>query len=602
MNNKLVSSKWIAKRYVNVFRIRNNITIPELRDDIWRRFATKVARDRLYKAMSIAQQLVRRTVTEHYGLVRSYIVESRRVDPTGRFELITGEGRVFKALYMGYTALRKGFQVGCRRILGLDGCFLKTCLGRILLSAVAKDDLEITDGQGWTFLSDQQKGLENVVATIVSHAEHRNCARHVYMNWKKQGHTGSTLKNIFWRAVKASYKDEYKRAMEEMKAESVAAYQDFREMDVHRFCKAFLPTTTFSYMIDNNIAETFNGYIINARGKMVIHILEEIRTSIMVRQVKKLETIGKVTDTLCPEIRKKLEKLRWLSRHCIPYPVIGGKFEVLANVDKFVVDVEIRTCSCRMWQLIGIPCVHGICSIQYMGLDVGNFVADWYGVDRYKECYKFGLPPLNGQRMWPEVGDDEKVKPPLVRSMPGRTKKKKRRALEEKDPKNPNKLKRHGQIITCNNCNKLGHNSRTCTKMTVVRPPKEQPKRGRPRKKADKDATSTTIRQESSQAIAAREMNFAKTGAGVYTSLGTGNIYYHMPQNTKVTHVNSANKGSGTKGSGSKISASKGNKKATRGPAPMERGSEGPTAPNVGMVNTQESGCSTGDVGAQTNI
>ena len=46
-------------------------------------------------------------------------------------------------------------------------------------------------------------------------------------------------------------------------------------------------------MVDNNIAETFNSYIIRATEKPVIDMLKNIRRTIMVRIAKKMEEIDK---------------------------------------------------------------------------------------------------------------------------------------------------------------------------------------------------------------------------------------------------------------------------------------------------------------------
>ncbi|WOL04023.1 hypothetical protein Cni_G12744 [Canna indica] len=51
------------------------------------------------------------------------------------------------------------------------------------------DDLSIDQGYGLTLISDQQKGLEYAIKQRVPGAEHRNCARHIYANWKKR-HNG----------------------------------------------------------------------------------------------------------------------------------------------------------------------------------------------------------------------------------------------------------------------------------------------------------------------------------------------------------------------------------------------------------------------------
>ncbi|PKI76659.1 hypothetical protein CRG98_002968 [Punica granatum] len=51
------------------------------------------------------------------------------------------EGAVtFKRLYMGFEGLTYGFLPGCRQIITLDGCFLKTPLGGQFLSIVGKDE------------------------------------------------------------------------------------------------------------------------------------------------------------------------------------------------------------------------------------------------------------------------------------------------------------------------------------------------------------------------------------------------------------------------------------------------------------------------------
>ncbi|CAN1781008.1 hypothetical protein LINPERHAP1_LOCUS15283 [Linum perenne] len=49
-----------------------------------------------------------------------------------------------------------------------------------------EDDLNIRDGAGWCFSSDQQKGLVPSIATLLPLAKHRLCARHIYNNWTKK--------------------------------------------------------------------------------------------------------------------------------------------------------------------------------------------------------------------------------------------------------------------------------------------------------------------------------------------------------------------------------------------------------------------------------
>lgn len=56
-------------------------------------------------------------------------------------------------------------------------------------------------------------------------------------------------------------------------------------------------------------------------------------------------------------------------------------------------------------------------------------------------AYGYGLPALNGQKLWP-IAEGYPVIPPPVRSMPGRPKKVRRRDPFENDPARPDRLRK----------------------------------------------------------------------------------------------------------------------------------------------------------------
>lgn len=96
-------------------------------------------KNRSYKASSLAKEMVRGSVDDHYASIKSYIVELRKVDRKGRYEISLDDGAVFKGFYMGLSALRKGSKDSCRPLIGLDECSLKTFLGGTLLCAIGRD-------------------------------------------------------------------------------------------------------------------------------------------------------------------------------------------------------------------------------------------------------------------------------------------------------------------------------------------------------------------------------------------------------------------------------------------------------------------------------
>ncbi|CAL1403897.1 unnamed protein product [Linum trigynum] len=66
------------------------------------------------------------------------------------------------------------------------------------LSEDSDHELDLRDGRGWSVISDQQKGLVDALRDLLPDAEHRNCARHVYANWKSKNKT-DRVRKVFWK-------------------------------------------------------------------------------------------------------------------------------------------------------------------------------------------------------------------------------------------------------------------------------------------------------------------------------------------------------------------------------------------------------------------
>lgn len=265
----------------------------------------------------------------------------------------------------------------------------------------------------------------------------------------------------------------YNEALDLMKKEDVGAYEDFIGRDTTKFCKVFFDDNTVSDMHLNNTSESFNGYILNARGMHVIHMLEQIRTSLMSRITRKRLELVDYQHSICPAILEKVQEAQHYSRNCITHPASDVLFEVEHYEDRFVVDVGLRTCTCRLWNLTGIPCIHGCAALHFLRRDPVDYVHSRFTVDTYYAIYAFGLPPLNGEKMWP-VAQGYPVIPPAVKKMPGRPKKKRKRDPCEENPKNATKLRKNGVRMVCQNCFQAGHNKRGCKNQAVPKPPPAQ--------------------------------------------------------------------------------------------------------------------------------
>lgn len=68
---------------------------------------------------------------------------------------------------------------------------------------------------------------------------------------------------------------------------------------------------------------------------------------------------------------------------------------------KFTVNLENWTCTCRYWQLSGLPCFHAINAIYKCGRKIDDFIEKCYSVDVFNKIYEHYLEPLEGEESWP---------------------------------------------------------------------------------------------------------------------------------------------------------------------------------------------------------
>ncbi|CAI9282040.1 unnamed protein product [Lactuca saligna] len=78
------------------------------------------------------------------------------------------------------------------------------------------DDIEMGIGHGLTLISDQHTGLVEVVKERVPAAEHRQCARHIYANFKKR-FKGEQYRKLFWAADASTTQPKFEAEMNYIK-------------------------------------------------------------------------------------------------------------------------------------------------------------------------------------------------------------------------------------------------------------------------------------------------------------------------------------------------------------------------------------------------
>ena len=238
---------------------------------------------------------------------------------------------------------------------------------------------------------------------------------------------------------------------------------------IDRTCAAF----------ENGISESYHNAIGDLRSKPLITMLEEIRVYLMQRMYSMNQKAKKLNDTVCPAIRKYLERL--INKQRYWEVLVGGYqvFEVRKSDEAFGVNLAEKTCTCRWWILSGLPCVHAVAAFCHVNIDPSNGVSSYYKKQMWIDTYSHFISTVGGSSMWPNTGKQPPL-PPKKRRKLGRPRNKRIKHPTE----TVNEVPRTGRKMTCSNCWEQGHNKRRCHNLTRPKPQTEKRKPGRKPKNA----------------------------------------------------------------------------------------------------------------------
>ncbi|XP_062088508.1 uncharacterized protein LOC133795074 [Humulus lupulus] len=223
-------------------------------------------------------------------------------------------------------------------------------------------------------------------------------------------------------------------------------------------------------MLLNNLCESFNATILDAREKPIITLLEKIRYWLMNRYYVKRDSVRKWVQPVGKRILKVIEKNKLVARHCQCTRVDAHRFQVQYKDFKcFSMNLVEKVYTCRLFQLSGIPCRHALSAIWSGNLNIMDFVNVAYKKDTLLAQYIGIIEPMPSLDKWPDVGQNP-IYPPSETVLPGRPKKSRRREIDEPPSATATKASRVGQPNHCINCGNQNVKGKR-----MGRPPKTNP-------------------------------------------------------------------------------------------------------------------------------
>ncbi|VFQ69501.1 unnamed protein product [Cuscuta campestris] len=491
LHHQQASVGWVARSVEARVRDNPQYKPNEILQDIRNQHGVAVSYMQAWRGKERSMAALHGTFEEGYRLLPPYCEQVRKTNPGSIASVfVTGHDNSFQRLFISYRAAIYGFINACRPLLELDRAHLKgKYLGTFLCAAAVDADdalfplaiavVDVESDENWmwfmselrkllgvntesmprlTILSERTNGLVVAVGTHFPSAFHGFCLRYISENFRDT-FKNSKLVNIFWNAVYALTAAEFESKVTEMVEISQDVLAWFHHFNPQLWAVAFFEGVRYGHF-SLGVTEVLYNWALVCHELPIVQMMEYIRQQMVSWFGERRNKGMRWNSILVPSAEKRILEAIADAR-C--YKVLRAneiEFEIVSTERTNIVDIRSRVCSCRRWQLYGIPCAHATAALISCGQNPHVFAEPCFTVHSYRETYSQMIFPIPDRSMWNEDGEGGSAKvevtigPPKTRRPPGRPKKKVLR-LES--------LKRPKRVVQCGRCHMLGHSQKKCT-------------------------------------------------------------------------------------------------------------------------------------------
>ncbi|XP_024034810.1 uncharacterized protein LOC127899106 [Citrus sinensis] len=475
----------IADKYIQDKRI---YTPNDIRADMQQEYGVQLTYQQAYRAREVGLEIVRGNPAESYNLLPKYshVLTAANEGTVTHIEQ-DGDGN-FLYYFVALGSSIKGFMQYIQPVIAVDGTHLKglyrgsmfvaTCLdgnNQLYLLAIGIMDSENNDAWEWfmmklhgvigdrselVIISDRCTVIKRAVLKVFQNATHGVYFYHVKGNIKSQFRMSKALwdqfEPAFINAAKAYGHEEFKRQLEGLwMIHSDAA--DYLENNVGtcNWARSQFEGRRYS-ILTTNIAESVNSFMREPRKFPVTHLVDHFRKTLQQWFYDRKIIAESMSTRLITWADEIVTERRTIAKRMIVRSVSPHRFQVIGGgLKEGLVDLQKKTCSCRVFQLDQLVCSHAIAACLADRVDYINLCSDFYTTEWLAMAYAQPVESVGDVADWevPDEIQEMEVYPPVEAPPAGRRK-------EHKIPSAGEDVNR--RTVRCGRCHELGHNRKRC--------------------------------------------------------------------------------------------------------------------------------------------
>lgn len=420
---------WVAGIIKEKLKLFPSYKPKDIVNDIKQEYGIQLNYFQAWRGKEIAKEQLQGSYKEAYSQLPIFCEKIMASNPGSLATFATKDDSSFHRLFVSFHASLYGFQQGCRPLLFLDSIAVKSKYQGTLLAANGADgndgvfpvafavvDSETDDNWRWflfqlksamqapgsiTFVADRQKGLKESIAEIFEGSYHSYCLKYLTEHLIKdlKGQFSHEVKRLLvedlYAAAYAPRLEGFQRYLDNIKSISLEAYTWVMQCEPELWANAFFRGARYNHLT-SNFGDIFYSWASEAHELPITHMVDVIRAKITeliyARRSDSEQWLGRLT----PYMEEKLEK-ESLKVHTLQVMLSGGSiFEVRGDSIEMV-DIDRWDCSCKGWQLMGVPCCHAIAVIGCIGRSPYEYCSRYLTVESYRLTYSeiiHALPPL----------------------------------------------------------------------------------------------------------------------------------------------------------------------------------------------------------------